>query len=68
MQSLIDATKGQYGGWAGSPQSSLSTMLQSLGINIGNAGTTTGVTKTPGPSTYDQILGGVQAVGSLLPW
>lgn len=68
MQSIIDATKGQYGGWAGSPQSSLSTMLSSLGINLGNAGTTTGVTKTPGPSTYDQILGGVGAIGSLLPW
>lgn len=68
MQSIIDASKGQYSGWSGAPQNSLATLLQGLGINIGNAGTSTGTTKTPGPSTMDYVLGGAQAVGSLLPW
>jgi hypothetical protein len=68
MQSIIDASKGQYAGWSGAPQDALATMMQSLGINIGNAGSSSGTTTTPGPSTWDKVLGGVQAVGSLLPW
>jgi hypothetical protein len=68
MQSIIDASKGQYGGWSGAPQDALSMLSQALGVNIGNAGTSTGTTKTPGPSTWDKVLGGAQAVGSLLPW
>jgi hypothetical protein len=68
MQSIIDASKGQYGGWSGAPQDALSTMMQSLGVNIGNAGSSSGMTKAPGPSTWDMVLGGAQAVGSMLPW
>jgi hypothetical protein len=68
MQSLIDAAKYQYGGWSGSPQNSLETLLKSMGINIGGAGTTSGTTTAPGPSTMDKITGGISAVGSLLPW
>lgn len=69
MQSIIDAQKGQYAGWAGAPQQSLSTLLQSLGAaNIGNAGSSTGSTTTPGPSTWDMVLGGAQAAASFLPW
>lgn len=68
MQSIIDASKGQYSSWSNAPQDSLSTLLKGLGINIGNAGSSTGTTKTPGPSTMDYVLGGAQAIGSLLPW
>ena len=69
MQSIIDAQKGQYAGWSGSPQQSLATLIQSMGgVNIGNAGSGTSTTKTPGPSTWDKILGGAQAAASFLPW
>lgn len=69
MQSIIDAQKSQYAGWSGAPQNSLSTLIQSLGgVNIGNAGTSKGTTTTPGPSTWDMILGGAQAAASFLPW
>lgn len=69
MQSIIDASRGQYAGWSGSPQNSADMLAKMLsGINIGNAGSGTGSTTAPGPSTWDKVLGGVQAVGSLLPW
>jgi hypothetical protein len=69
MQSIIDASKGQYAGWSGSPQSSVEMLSKLLGgINIGNAGSGTSTSTAPGPSTWDKILGGVGAVGSLLPW
>lgn len=69
MQQLIDASKAQYAGWSGAPQNSLNTMTGALGsTNTGSAGSTKGSTTTPGPSTWDMVLGGTQAVGSLLPW
>lgn len=68
MQQIIDASKGQFAGFTGAPNQSLQTLLASMGINIGNAGTTKGTTTTPGASTFDQILGGAQAVSSFLPW
>ncbi len=69
MQSIIDASKGQYAGWSGAPQNSAEMLSKLLGgINIGNAGSGTSTSTAPGPSTWDKILGGVGAVGSLLPW
>lgn len=69
MQSIIDASKDQYAGWSGSPQNSLSMLANALkSMNIGSAGTGSSVTKTPGSSTMDYILGGASAIGSLLPW
>lgn len=66
MQSLIDASKGQYAGWAGAPQDKIDMLSKAMGFNIGNAGTST--TKTPAPGVFDTILGGIGAIGSLLPW
>jgi len=63
MQSIIDATKSQYEGWTGAPDQSLDALIKSLSLDIGDAGKT----KTES-STWEKILGGVGAVGSLLPW
>jgi len=68
MQSIIDASKGQYGSWANSPQDAMAMLSKAMGFDIGSAGSSTGTTKTPGASTWDKVLGGVGAVGSLLPW
>jgi hypothetical protein len=63
MQSIIDAMKGQYEGYTGAPDQGLDAWIKSLGLDLGNAGST----KT-NSSTWEKILGGVGAVGSLLPW
>lgn len=49
-QALIDAAKGQYAGYTGAPQNSLSMMAQALGL-VPNANTTTN-TKQPGVFDY----------------
>ncbi len=64
MQSIIDAAKGQYSGWTGSPDEGLRALMESI-MGPGSGGTSK--TKTDS-STWEKVLGGVGAVGSLLPW
>ncbi len=51
LQALIDAAKGQYGGFTGAPNAGLSSVLGALGAMPGGQGTTT-QTSTPGLSNY----------------
>jgi hypothetical protein len=61
QQQLIDAAKGQYGGYVNAPSSGLETFLQSV-LSPGSAGTQTVSSK---PGVFDMLGGGIGALGSL---
>ena len=55
MQSVIDAIKGQYGGYTGAPDKRFN--MQSVLPNIGNAGTSTTTQSMPGYNPMGDIMG-----------
>jgi len=63
-QALIDAAKGQYGGFTGAPQDALSTYLASLGgADMGQqTQTQTGTSK---PGLFDYLTAGAGVLGGL---
>jgi hypothetical protein len=54
QQQLVDAARGQYGGFTGAPQNSLATLLAALG-GMPNQSTTT-QTQNPGLAGYLSVL------------
>ena len=62
QQALIDAARGQYQGYVGSPSASLSAPLAALGVAGPNAGSTTTQSQQPGLFNYLQL--GAQAYAS----
>ncbi len=52
QQALIDAARGQYAGYTGSPGASLNAPLAALGVAGPNSGSTTTNTKNPGLFDY----------------
>ena len=62
MQALIDAAKGQYGGFTGAPNAGLSSVLAALGAMPGGQGTTNTTEKK---GLFDYITAGATALGSL---
>lgn len=62
LQALIDAAKGQYGGFTGAPNAGLSSVLAALGAMPGGQGTTTQTSK---PGLFDYVTAGATAVGAL---
>ena len=52
QQALIDAARGQYAGYTGSPGASLNAPLAALGVAGPNSGSTTTGTSTPGLFDY----------------
>ena len=57
QQSLIDAARGQYAGYTGSPGASLNAPLAALGVAAPGAGSTTTNTSTPGFWDYVTAAG-----------
>jgi len=63
-QALIDAAKGQYGGFTGAPQNALATQLAALsGANMGQQTQTQTGTEKKG--LFDYLAAGAQAAGSI---
>lgn len=62
LQALIDAAKGQYGGFTGAPNAGLTSVLGALGAMPGGQGTTTTSSK---PGLFDYITAGATALGGL---
>ena len=63
QQALIDAARGQYAGYTGSPTASLGAPLAALGVAGPNSGSTTTGTKTN--SIWDIISGGLSTYAGL---
>ena len=63
QQALIDAARGQYAGYTGSPGASLGAPLAALGVAGPNSGSTTTGTKTN--SIWDIIGGGLSTYAAL---
>jgi hypothetical protein len=61
-QAIIDATKGQYGGFTGAPAASLNLPLTALGA--GNMGQQT-QTQTKKPGLFDYLTAGLTGLGGL---
>lgn len=59
-QALIDAIKGQYGGFTGAPQNSLALLMSAIGLGNMGQGTTT---QTNNPGLFDYI----SAIFSAIP-
>jgi hypothetical protein len=63
-QALIDAAKGQYGGFTGAPQNALATQLAALsGANMGQQTQTQTGTQQRG--LFDYLAAGAQGVGAI---
>lgn len=56
QQALIDAARGQYAGYTGSPAAALGAPLSALGVANQNTGKTTTETGTPGLFNYFQAI------------
>ena len=59
MQALIDAAKGQYGGYTGHPQAGLGYVTQALGAT----GTPSSTTKSKDPGLFDYLTLGASIPG-----
>jgi len=59
QQALIDAARGQYQGYVGSPSASLSAPLAALGVAGPNSGSTTTQSYQPGLFNYLQMIPGL---------
>lgn len=62
QQALIDAARGQYAGYTGSPGASLNAPLAALGVAQPGAGSTT--TQTSAPGLFDWLSAGATAAAS----
>tara|TARA_R110000744_G_scaffold342207_1_gene447360 strand:- start:44 stop:997 length:954 start_codon:yes stop_codon:yes gene_type:complete len=59
QQALIDAARGQYAGYTGSPTAALGAPLSALGVANQRTGSTTTETGTPGLFNYFQAIAGM---------
>lgn len=62
QQALIDAARGQYAGYTGSPGASLNAPLAALGVAGPNSGSTT--TNTTSPGLFDYLATGATIAAS----
>ena len=63
QQALIDAARGQYAGYTGSPSASLNAPLAALGVAGPNSGSAT--TQTSNPGLFDYLSTGAMAAAKL---